>query len=153
MQETVNWSSKLTLSRERWLGIAPCYVRRVESTVQSNKQTLVLGVDAEGNPGVPLRPDLSLCLLPGPLPHDLCRGRDSPCWLLAGIEPRYPALQVDSLPSEPQGDQPMSPAVKAQSLNHWTVREVLATLVILYFVCLITVAIPIGVRFFFPLFF
>ena len=24
MQETVNWSSKLTFSRERWSGIAPC---------------------------------------------------------------------------------------------------------------------------------
>ena len=30
MQETVNWSSKLTFSRERWLGIAaPCNVRRI----------------------------------------------------------------------------------------------------------------------------
>ena len=48
-----------------------------------------------------------------------------------------------------KGIKPMCPAVKAQSLNHWTIREVLPTLVILYFVCLITVAIPIGVRFFF----
>ena len=29
MQETVNWSSKLTISRERWSGIAACYVRGV----------------------------------------------------------------------------------------------------------------------------
>ena len=74
MQETVNWSSKLTFSRERWSGIAPCYVRRVESAVQESRQTLVLGVDAQENPGGPLRPDLSLSLLPGPLPHDLCYG-------------------------------------------------------------------------------
>ena len=82
MQET-SWSSKLTFSRERWSGIAPCYVRRVESAVQESRQTVVFGVDAQENPGGPLRPDLSLSLLPGPLPHDLCRGQDSPCWLPA----------------------------------------------------------------------
>ena len=40
MQET-SWSSKLTLSRERWLGIAPCPVRRVQMAV--NRQVSVSG--------------------------------------------------------------------------------------------------------------
>ena len=38
-----------------------------------------------------------------------------------GIEPRSPALQVDSLPSEPPG-KPQREG--RQILNHWTTREV-----------------------------
>ena len=83
MQETVNWSSKLTLSRERWSGIATCYVRRVggkHSAIQQEDSGF--GVDTQENPGVPLRLDLNLCFLPGPLPHNLSHGWDSLWWLL-----------------------------------------------------------------------
>ena len=36
-----------------------------------------------------------------------------------GMEPRFPALQGDALPSEPPG----KPAMEVQSLNHWTTSE------------------------------
>ena len=39
MQETVNWSSKLTFSRERWLGIAPVNVRNVGESHKIIRQT------------------------------------------------------------------------------------------------------------------
>ena len=54
MQETVNWSSELTLSRERWSGIAP--VRSEEWKAQYNKagRLWFWGVDVQehlqGNP-------------------------------------------------------------------------------------------------------
>ena len=44
--------------------------------------------------------------LPSPLPEDLCN---------PGIEPRFPALQVDSLPSEPLG-KPKNTGVGSLSL-------------------------------------
>ena len=47
MQETVNWSSKLTFSRERWLGIDPANVRGVDESHQIIRQTdSGFGVDA-----------------------------------------------------------------------------------------------------------
>ena len=60
------------------------------------------------------------CPPPGDVPHP-------------GIELGVPALQADCLPSEPPGHgiliprsgiEPMLPAVKTWSLNHWTTREV-----------------------------
>ena len=46
MQET-NWSSKLTFSRERWLGIDPANVRGVDESHQIIRQTdSGFGVDA-----------------------------------------------------------------------------------------------------------
>ena len=60
--------------------------------------------------------------LPFPSPEDLPN---------PGIEPGFPALQADSLPTELQG-KPLIPrqgmetlptAPEAQSPNHWTVRE------------------------------
>ena len=47
MQETVNWSSKLTFSRERLLGIAAVNVRNIGESHKIIKQTdSGLGVDA-----------------------------------------------------------------------------------------------------------
>ena len=47
MQETINWSSKLTFSRERWLGIDPANVRGVDESHQIIRQTdSGFGVDA-----------------------------------------------------------------------------------------------------------
>ena len=52
MQETVNWSSKLTFSRERWLGIAPVNVRNVGESHKIIRQTdSGFGVDAREGPG------------------------------------------------------------------------------------------------------
>jgi hypothetical protein len=52
MQETVNWSSKLTFSRERWLGIAPVNVRNVGESHKIIRQTNSgFGVDAQEGPG------------------------------------------------------------------------------------------------------
>ena len=82
MQETINWSSKLTFSRERWLGIAPVNVRNVGESHKIIRQTdSGLGVDARAGPGGPSSPDSPLPVRP--LPHDLCHGWDLPCWLLA----------------------------------------------------------------------
>ena len=54
MQETVNWSSELTLSRERWSGIAPAMSE--EYSIADSKQTdFGFGVDAQAED--PLRPD------------------------------------------------------------------------------------------------
>ena len=54
MQETVNWSSKLTFSRERWLGIAPVNVRNVGESHKIIRQTdSGFGVDAREVPGGP----------------------------------------------------------------------------------------------------
>ena len=54
MQETVNWSSELTLSRERWSGIAP--VMSEEYSIADSKQThFGFRVDAQAED--PLRPD------------------------------------------------------------------------------------------------
>ena len=54
MQKTVNWSSELTLSRERWSGIAP--VMSEEYSIADSKQTdFGFGVDAQAED--PLRPD------------------------------------------------------------------------------------------------
>ena len=58
MPETVNWSSKLTVSRERWSGIAPVDVRNVGDRHNTIRQTdSGFGVDARESPGGPLRPD------------------------------------------------------------------------------------------------
>ena len=83
MQETVNWSSKLTFSRERCSGIAPVNVRNVGESHKIIRQTdSALGVDAREGPGG--FPQGLISPLPiRPLPHDLCHGCDSPCWLLA----------------------------------------------------------------------
>ena len=52
MQETVNWSSKLTFSRERWSGIAPVNVRNVGESHKIIRQTdSGFGVDAREGPG------------------------------------------------------------------------------------------------------
>ena len=52
MQETSNWSSKLTFSRERWLGIAPVNVRHVGESNKIIRQTNSgFGVDAQEGPG------------------------------------------------------------------------------------------------------
>ena len=52
MQETVNWSSKLTFPRERGSGIAPVNVRNVGESHKIIRQTdSGLGVDARGGPG------------------------------------------------------------------------------------------------------
>ena len=63
MQETVNWSSELTLSRERWSGIAP--VMSEEWKAQYNKagRLWFLGVDVQENPrGAPeARSHLCVC--------------------------------------------------------------------------------------------
>ena len=54
MQETVIWSSELTLSRERWSGIAP--VMSEEYSIADSKQPdFGFGVDAQTED--PLRPD------------------------------------------------------------------------------------------------
>ena len=54
MQETVNWSSKLTFSREGWSGIAPVNVRGVSESHKIIRQTdSGLGVDAQEVPGGP----------------------------------------------------------------------------------------------------
>ena len=54
MQETVNWSSKLTFSREGWSGIAPINVRGVSESHKIIRQTdSTLGVDAQEVPGGP----------------------------------------------------------------------------------------------------
>ena len=83
MQETVNWSSKLTFSRERWLGIAPVNVRNVGESHKIIRQTdSGLGVDAQEGPGG-FPQGLILPLPIRPLTRDLCHGWDSPCWLLA----------------------------------------------------------------------
>ena len=58
MQETVNWSSKLTFPRERGSGIAPVNVRNVGESHKIIRQTdSRFGVDAQEVPGGPLRPD------------------------------------------------------------------------------------------------
>ena len=81
MWET-NWSSKLTFSRERQLGIAPVNVRGVGESHKIVRQTdSGFGVDAQAED--PLRPDSPLPVRP--LPHDLCHGWDLLCW--------FPALQ------------------------------------------------------------
>ena len=52
MQETVNWSSKLTFSRERWSGIAPVNVKNVSESHQIIRQTdSGFGVEAREGPG------------------------------------------------------------------------------------------------------
>ena len=52
MQETVNWSSKLTFSRERWPGIAPVNVRNIGESHKIIRQTdSGLGVDVREGPG------------------------------------------------------------------------------------------------------
>ena len=52
MQETVNWSSKLTFSRESWSGIAPVNVRGVSESHKIIRQTdSGLGVDVREGPG------------------------------------------------------------------------------------------------------
>ena len=53
MQETINWSSKLTFSRESWLGIAPpINVRGVGESHEMIRQTNSgYGVDAQEVPG------------------------------------------------------------------------------------------------------
>ena len=51
-----------------------------EYSIANSKQTdFGFGVDAQAED--PLRPDSPLPVKP--LPHDLCHGRDSSCWLLA----------------------------------------------------------------------
>ena len=51
-QETVNWNSKLTFSRERWSGIAPVNVRGVSESHKIIRQTdSGLGVDVREGPG------------------------------------------------------------------------------------------------------
>ena len=85
MQETVNWSSKLTFSRERWSGIAPVNVKNVSESHQIIRQTdSGLGVDAQEGPGG-FPQGLILPLPIRPLPHDLCHRQDSPWWLPAKI--------------------------------------------------------------------
>ena len=79
MQETINWSSKLTFSRERWSGIAPVDVRNVGDRHNTIRQTdSGFGVDARESPGGPLRPDpaFAFCQAPflmtfamGGIPH------------------------------------------------------------------------------------
>ena len=54
MQETVNWSSKLTFPRERGSGIAPVNVRNVGESHKIIRQTdSGFGVDAREVPGGP----------------------------------------------------------------------------------------------------
>ena len=83
MQETVNWSSKLTFSRERWSGIAPVNVKNVSESHQIIRQTdSGFGVEAREGPG--WFPWGLISTLPiSPLPHTLCHVWDSPCWLPA----------------------------------------------------------------------
>ena len=83
MQKTINWSCKLTFSRERWLGIAPVNVWHVGESHKLIRQTdSWFGVDARESPGG--FPQGLISPLPiRPLPHDLCHGWDSPCWLPA----------------------------------------------------------------------
>ena len=60
MQETSNWSSKLTFSRERWLGIAPVNVRHVGESNKIIRQTFWFEGRCSRRPrGVSLRPDLA----------------------------------------------------------------------------------------------
>ena len=81
MQETINWSSTLTFSRER--GYPLVNVIGVGESHKIIRQTdSGLGVDAREGPGGFPR-GLILPLPIRPLPHDLCHRRDSPCWLLA----------------------------------------------------------------------
>ena len=55
MPETVNWSSKLTVSRERWSGIAPVNVRSVGDRHNTIRHTdSGFGVDARESLGSPL---------------------------------------------------------------------------------------------------
>ena len=63
MQETINWSSKLTFSRERWSGIAPVNIKNVGDRHNTIKQSdSGFGVDARESPGGPSRPDLAFAL-------------------------------------------------------------------------------------------
>ena len=62
-------------------GQPPVNVRGVGERHNIVRQTdSGFGVDARVNPGGPLRPIPPLPLS-GPLPHDLCHGRDSSHWL------------------------------------------------------------------------
>ena len=84
MQETVNWSSKLTFPRERGSGIAPVNVRNVGESHKIIRQTdSGFGVDARAGPGSPLNPDPPLSVRSSP--HDLCYGWDLPWWLPADM--------------------------------------------------------------------
>ena len=81
MQETSNWSSKLTFSRERWLGIAPVNVRQVGESNKIIRQTdSGFGVDAREGPGGYSRGLISPLPIRS-LPNDLCHGQHSQCWL------------------------------------------------------------------------
>ena len=79
----INWSSKLTLFRERWWGIAPCYCQKSWWKHNAIRWTdSIFGVDAREGPEGFSRGLIS----PLPvrlLPHDLCHRRDSPCCLPA----------------------------------------------------------------------
>ena len=75
MQETINWSAELTLSREK-------VVMSEEYSIADSKQTdFGFGVDAQENPGETPEARSRLYVLSGFLPHDLCNGWDSSCWL------------------------------------------------------------------------
>ena len=81
MQEVVNWSSKLTFSRERCSGIAPVNVRNVGESHKIIRQTdSALGVDAREGPGGYSRGLISPLPIRS-LPNDLCHGQHSQCWL------------------------------------------------------------------------
>ena len=67
MQETVNRSSKLTFSRERWSGIAPVNIKNVGDRHNTIRQTdSGFGVDARESPGGPLRPDPAFAFCQAP---------------------------------------------------------------------------------------
>ena len=57
MQETVNWSSELTLSRERWSGTAPVMSEEWKAQYIKAGRLWFWGVDVQENPGGPLKPD------------------------------------------------------------------------------------------------
>ena len=60
MQETINWSFKLTFSRERWSGIAPVNVRNVgESHKIMTDRFWFWGRCSRRPRGVSSRPDLA----------------------------------------------------------------------------------------------
>ena len=51
MQETVNWSSELTLSRETWSGIAPVMSEEWKAEYNKAGRLWFWGIDVQENPG------------------------------------------------------------------------------------------------------